>query len=407
MSIHHFLELTFAFKDHKIGVPFPITSQDLANIWYCTPRNVKVIIRKLTQLGWIEWQAGRGRGNLSLLTIATSSDELLLEEAKTQTSKGQIKHAFELIDKYSHVPSTKELYMEWLSSGMGVSREIISDQVMDRLRFPVCLPIHHLDPARLLYVFDEHIAQHLFDTLVEHHPEDNKILPSIAHAWESDSTFQTWTFHLRKGIMFHHGRELSAEDVIFTLNRLRHDPERYEQSWMSVGIQSVIAIDRKTVRINLKESNYLFLHFMSSTEASIVPQDVVEQDEEAFIRKPIGTGPFRLVQLDEQICVLEAFPTHFKGRPNLDRVEILLLPEHENFSLRKLDWTPLMTTNSSVVQVSQGPGISPPSEWNELEVHMSGCSILLFNQQKNGPQNHIAFREAMALICKYPGCSYV
>lgn len=117
--------------------------------------------------------------------------------------------------------------------------------------------------------------------------------------------------------MFHHGKELSAGDVLFSLNRLRLKPEIYEGVWMFQDMDRIEALDAKTVRIRLREPNYLFLRFLCTIPASIIPADMGGYAEADFAVRPVGTGPFRIERHSDGICVLKAFAQHFRGGRSL------------------------------------------------------------------------------------------
>ncbi len=182
---------------------------------------------------------------------------------------------------------------------------------------------------------------------------------------------------------------------MFTLNRIRFQPDRFQGGWMFRGIDQMEAPDRKTVRIRLKEPNYLFLRYLCSITTAIVPEDVVRRDESGFAKAPVGTGPFQLVSHNEGKCVLEAFPAHFRGRAHLDRVEVLILPQVEAGRLKEPDWTSLMMSHGETSSASRKALLNGGEEWHNLEAQFTCCSLLVFNQKKSGPHNHPLFREAL------------
>ncbi|MFD0693192.1 ABC transporter substrate-binding protein [Paenibacillus sp. GCM10027628] len=393
-TVLQYLELRLFFHYVTLHTPFPVTIEKLTGIWHCTPRYTKLIVRKLTELGWVDWKAGIGRGNTSMLTFLTESEDILLQEVKSRMEQGHVKEAMELMNRFGN-EAAKDQFMDWLSEGMGFTKQTISNTMQDTLRLPVYRTITTLDPGLVYYAFDAHMIGQLFNTLVEYDAESRTVLPCIAHSWESSHDAREWTFHLKKGVMFHHGRELMAHDVVFSIQRLRSSPDLYETSWMFQDIEQLEILDQRTVKVRLKEPNYLFLRFLCASASSIVPEDIVRKADIDFAKAPIGTGPFRLVRLDDGICVLEAFPQHFRGRPHLDRVEVLIFPEKESGRLKEPDWTSVMSSNGDTSQSQRESIAAHNDEWCDVETLSSCCSLLVFNRRKPGPQNHPLFRQAL------------
>ncbi|MBY9078966.1 SgrR family transcriptional regulator [Paenibacillus sp. HN-1] len=394
------LELASVYPDYGAKEPFPVTIEALTGIWHCTPRNVKMILRKLSELEWIAWQPGQGRGHSSTLTVLADPQELLAQEARALTQRGEVREALELIERYGLSLRLKNDFLEWLSDGMGINRTLGSETgaELDTLRFPVYRSIQTLDPAAIHFAFDAHVIGQIYDTLVDFDYLSGTVKPAIAHAWEHSIDMTEWVFHLRKGVLFHHGREVAAEDVVYTLNRLRLEPERHAQSWMFQTISQVEALDRKTVRFQLSAPGALFLHFLSAKAASILPFDLSGQEETALFKHPLGTGPFRLVRYDAGICILEANHAYYRGRPHIDRVEILCLSEREDGLLKEPDWSCAKCAKPNTFNGYMVLNAGMDAEWLEVESIFSGCSLLVFNQRKSGPQQSPHFRAAIDRI---------
>src|SRR5437867_11229792 len=76
-----------------------------------------------------------------------------------------------------------------------------------------------LDPGRIRDIFGLSVAQQLFDGLVQF-DQTLTIMPALAQFWTASRDGLTWTFRLRQGVKFHHGREVTADDVVYSLTRI-------------------------------------------------------------------------------------------------------------------------------------------------------------------------------------------
>jgi MarR-like DNA-binding transcriptional regulator SgrR of sgrS sRNA len=76
-----------------------------------------------------------------------------------------------------------------------------------------------LDPTFVTDAYGGHIVHQIFDGLVQFNAH-LKPLPALAEYWEASQDGRMWTFALRRGVKFHHGRELTAQDVVYSFTRL-------------------------------------------------------------------------------------------------------------------------------------------------------------------------------------------
>ena len=76
-----------------------------------------------------------------------------------------------------------------------------------------------LDPAFVTDIYGRAVVSQIFDGLVQF-DANLKPLPALAEFWEASRDRRTWTFTLRRGVMFHHGREVTAHDVVYSFTRL-------------------------------------------------------------------------------------------------------------------------------------------------------------------------------------------
>ncbi|MBD2869959.1 SgrR family transcriptional regulator [Paenibacillus arenilitoris] len=375
----------YAGTDETAGKEHEVSLEELSEALYCTTRNVKLIIRKLEEDGLIRWNAGRGRGNRSRLSFLVGLDRKLLELSQQSALKGEYKYAFELIRKYGEGTQVRHMFVEWLNDHFGYSSVQANDGNSDILRLPVYRPILTLDPKELYYAFSAHMIKQLFDCLLRYDRDAGKIVPSLAHAWEHDESGKEWTFHLRKGVLFHHGRELVSEDVVYTLNRLRGSSA---SGWFVRSIVRAEAIGKRTVSIGLAEPNWLFPRFLCSPGLSIVPHDLAEQDER-FWHHPVGTGPFRFEEWTADRFTMSANPVYFQGRAHLDGVIIVTMPE-DTMEYSKT-WEQLLVDHDL-------RDMKPENGWKKIETICNGCSLLSWNMGKDGPQRSPSFRKAVDLL---------
>ena len=181
-----------------------------------------------------------------------------------------------------------------------------------------------LDPANHRNRTSETVIRNMFDGLVTRGP-DMKIVPEIAESWEwLDNT--TCEFKIRKGITFHNGEALTAEDVEFTFNRIIKeggmDGESSPRKGLLGPLESVKMVDDYTVLFKLSKPWTVLLKMLPHQQ--IVPKDYLEEvGTEEFRKHPIGAGPFKFVEgkLNERI-VMERFDDYYGGSPDLPPVGI-------------------------------------------------------------------------------------
>ena len=182
-----------------------------------------------------------------------------------------------------------------------------------------------LDPATSLGGVEYIVMLAVYDNLLMIQP-DLTVKPELATSWEANDDFSSYTFYLREGVKFRHGKEFKAEDVVFTINRLL-DPELDSRARpIFEVIQDMVVLDDYTIRFDLEGPNGFFLDILSEPLAHILPADM---DIERLAQEEFGTGPFMIEErLPGERTTLVRNPDYWEeGKPYLDEIVIQAIPE--------------------------------------------------------------------------------
>ncbi|MFF2016102.1 ABC transporter substrate-binding protein [Paenibacillus sp. NPDC058177] len=353
-----------------------VTLDELAQTLGCTHRNALHVVNKMVQQSWIVWTSSRGRGRRSTLRFLLPSEEIALQSMKQAISRKDILSSIEGIRDHARSSSLQDTLQGWLLAYFGHHSEMRSDKQIDTLRLPVTQQLHTFDPLYMNLLAESFVSSHVFDGLLRQSGEQNVIGPGLAHAWEADESRTTWTFFLRKEVLFHHGKVLGAEDVVYSFERLMQTSQRTLYSYIFKEIQAVTALSPTTVQIQLKKPNELFLPFLCTSRAAIVPRDWEGARGTDLGRQPAGTGPFKVTEMHEHLCVLEVFPYYFQGRAHLDRVEIIYVPWEIDAS---------SADSGAAFHVIQNPSAPESSSWSRMHSESSTRKFVTCNTHKKGP----------------------
>ncbi|HEX9440209.1 MAG TPA: ABC transporter substrate-binding protein [Roseiflexaceae bacterium] len=250
----------------------------------------------------------------------------------------------------------------------------------------------------------------VFDALMDY-DKDVKLIPQLAAEMpkiNEDST--VYTFKLRPGVKFHNGRELNADDVVYTITRVL-DPKTKSpgQSFFltikgaqdfidgkATTVAGIKKVDNLTVEFTLAQPDVTFLNVIALNFAFIVPKEEVDKYKDDFGHHPVGTGPFVFdAWTSGQKITFKKNPNYFKSDlPYLDGVEVQIgaTPEVNVLKLEKgeLDLLGETLPPAEFVRVNQDPA------WQKRIVHQTwvNTSYIAINTQVK-PFDNVKVRQAI------------
>jgi len=198
-----------------------------------------------------------------------------------------------------------------------------------------------LDPAHSTDTTSGTVTALVFDGLVDLDPVSLEVVPAVAKSWDISEDGLTYTFHLRKGVKFHHGREVKADDFLYSFERTLHPETASERTWVLEFIKGADeflsgeakrlvgaeVLDDYTLKLTLKHPYPLFLQSLTMDAASVVPKEIAEKWGDDFVDHLVGCGPYKFVRWKRYAVVeIEAFDQYYGGRPKIDRIKFKVIP---------------------------------------------------------------------------------
>jgi len=228
-----------------------------------------------------------------------------------------------------------------------------------------------LDPAIGYDWQNWSMIKSLFDGLMDYKPGTTELVPDLAESYEISPDGTTFTFKLRKGVKFHNGREMTAEDVKYSIDRVVNPTTQspgqgffasikgYEEAaaGKADGLSGITVVDPLTIKFELTRPDATFLHVMAINFSHVVPKEEVEKWGADFGKHPVGTGAFKLGEwtLGQRLVFERNADYWHKGLPHLDKI---------TFEIGQEPIVALLRLQKGEIDVP-GDGI-PPAKFQEV-----------------------------------------
>ena len=183
------------------------------------------------------------------------------------------------------------------------------------------------DPAETSGIITPYVVLFaLHDALVKPLP-GNAMAPNLAESWTASPDGLSYEFVLRRGVKFHNGELVTADDVKFSLERYRGASNKLFKE----RVAAIEILDPTRVRIRLKQPwpDFMTFYAIATGAGWIVPKKYVERvGDEGFKKAPVGAGPYKFVSFTPGVeLVVEAFEQYWRKVPNVKRLVFRVIPD--------------------------------------------------------------------------------
>ena len=185
-----------------------------------------------------------------------------------------------------------------------------------------------MNPLARTFSTDKLIRQLMYESLLDL-DEKGDIIPKLAESWEISKDGRVYTFHMRKGVKYHDGKEMTAADAKFAIDYTLNPKNGAYGRQRIITVERAEAVDKNTLRVYLKTPSASFLAVVTDIMAfSVIPQGSVGEGIEKVAKYPPGTGPFKFVAWEpRQRIVFERYDDYWGKKAYLDQLVIRPIPD--------------------------------------------------------------------------------
>lgn len=319
----------------------------------------------------------------------------------------------------------KKRELSWINAGIAFAMLFASGSAMAGTPANILVvgqsttDVQTIDPAFTFGHADIEIANNIYDRLIVADPNDpSRIVPKIAERWEFSPDRSKLTFFLRDGLKFHSGNPLTADDVVYSLQRvvmmdsyITVFTQRFGWTKENIG-KAVRAVDPLTVEIDLyaKLAPPLVLANVSTIVGTVVDKKLVMEHEqngdwgsEWLKTNGAGSGPFSLGKLAAAAegIILKANKEYAFGAPPMDSIVIRNIPESsvQRLLLEKgdIDIARNLTRDQlDALQKSETAKVQRDEKWEMIWIATNRKHPILGNQKVVEAMRYLVDYQGMA-----------
>jgi len=288
-------------------------------------------------------------------------------------------------------PSDTTTAQESTEPASGSTEATAASDVRTDLNFGLTGDPQSLDPSKTTDQMSKAIWYQMYDTCIMRDNDGNHY-PGLAESWEISEDGKTVILHIRQGVKFHDGSDLTAADIVFSLGLLCDSPQTTSKM-VSMSAENIFADDDYTVRIELASPFGAILDVLSCDTRIVCKSAYESMGAEEFNKSPVGSGPYKFVErkTGEKI-VLEANEDYWRGAPTIKKITFKIMTDSntavlalEKGELDFLSHAPLIARQ----ELMDTDGI------NWYETDLAGNIYIVFNEDSEIFSNPLV-REAIA-----------
>lgn len=333
--------------------------EELAQIWQCSTRYAKTIIKKLHEQKIVKWETAKGRGKKPFLTLVQSREACIIDLFTTYWDKQQFEEAYSLIGEYEML--SHPAIQKWLQQQYGVQQ---NEQSQHILRLPYHQQYIELNPLQAQTNWDAHIIQQIHEPLFKVNEHSGEIESNLLFTFETKD-YKRWRFILRKGVYFHHLKPVQAIDVQCSLERLTALAKPY------FDYEKFDIVNDYEIILTLSKPFSILPQLLATFRTVILPKEKPDGT--------IGCGAFMLASYSSYKMQLTTFDQYFNKRPFIDGIEFILEKSETNFALSKHPF----------------PDNIPQKE---IQIQQPGTDYIVLNTQNELLQNSTLRENILRLI---------